>query len=339
MKKTRLLILLGLLVVIAGILFLKDNKGNDKLQQRDFAVAADNIDKIFLVDELKNQVTLTNTENGWKVNGKYDARLDAMKNLMDAITRVKFRNNVPAKQQETIFKNLITKHVKVEVYENGKPSKFYFVGGASPDGKGTYMLRQDPESGDNYSEAVITHIPGFEGYLTPRFITQEHLWRNRVVFQYGKDELKEIQVNYPNAPENGFTIKHDGGNTFSFIDWQGNNVATYDTLKLKEYMLHYKSISYEAMATEKAQGIADSLANATPAYTIKCIDKDGKINEIIAHRRKPLKPEYGIDGELLEYDTDRMYAFINGQKDLFVIQYFVFDKLTVPYLWFLSEKS
>lgn len=339
MKNAKPIIILVLLAAIAGVLYIMNQGSDSDLENREFSVDASKVDKIFLVNETQQQVTLTKVDGEWLVNNKYKARKDALKNLLETLTQVQWRNTVPKKQEEAVFKNLISKHVKVEIYSEGKPIKFYFVGGASQDGKGTFMLQQDPNTGENHPKPYVTYIPGFEGYLTPRFICEEHLWRDRVVFQYDKDELKEIEVNYPQAPKNGFKIQYSGNNEFHFFDYQGKEVQGFDTLRIKQYMLNYKSISYEAMATQKAQGIADSLHNATPYYTIKCTDKNGNVDEIIAHRRKPMKLEYDINGDPLKYDTDRLFAFINGQENLFVIQYFVFDKLTVPYLWFFEKES
>jgi hypothetical protein len=47
--------------------------------------------------------------------------------------------------------------------------KQYYVGHATQDNTGTYMLLTNPETDKNYEDPFVTHIPGFDGFLSTRY--------------------------------------------------------------------------------------------------------------------------------------------------------------------------
>ena len=44
-----------------------------------------------------------------------------------------------------------------------------------------------------------------------------------------------------------------------------------------------------------------------------------------------------LNNEPIHFDQDRMYALINNDKDVVIIQHFVFDKLTPPVSYFETD--
>jgi hypothetical protein len=67
---------------------------------------------------------------------------------------------------------MAAKSTKIEIYSKGEKVKQYYVGHATQDNTGTYMLLTNPETDKNYEEPFITHIPGFEGFLSTRYLTE-----------------------------------------------------------------------------------------------------------------------------------------------------------------------
>ncbi len=305
---------------------------------REFSVEAAKVDEIFLSDTRGNKIHLVKNEDRWDLNDNYVARPDAVKKLLETIEYVRFRNPVPENGQEQAIKNLIADHRKIEIYSQGKPIMSYFVGGQSKDGNGTYMLKQDVESGENAEQVFITEIPGFNGYLTPRYITTETAWRETTVFRYNQGELASLKLEYPTRPDEAFEFKINEGHV-SMFDAQGNEVQAFDKAMAKGYLLNYKQINFEAIATIELQQLTDSLHASTPYYIITATNNKGVENKLVAHRRKAQEGEQDPEGNQLEFDTDRLFAFINNQEELFIIQYYVFDKLTVGKSMFLNNPS
>jgi hypothetical protein len=64
---------------------------------------------------------------------------------------------------------MASKSTKIEIYSKGEKVKQYYVGHATQDNTGTYMLLTNTETDENYEEPFVTHIPGFEGFIYSLF--------------------------------------------------------------------------------------------------------------------------------------------------------------------------
>lgn len=326
-------------ILISSVLFSCTNP-NESItgdNARIFNVDSKIVDEIYLSDTEGNKCHLVKKGDKWSLNDNYTARQDAMEKLLNTIEFVKYRNPVPEKAHDQAVKNLISKHAKIEIFSQGKAIMSYFVGGQSKDGEGTYMLKQDVETGDNAEQVFITELPGFNGYLTPRYITTETLWRDRSIFSYGKGELASVKIEYPSAPNASFELKLNEGNVSAF-DLEGNELAGLNQTAAKTYLLNYKDVNFEAIATKDMSVEIDSLEAATPLYIITATNNEGTENKLVAHRRKPISDELqDSEGNPREFDTDRLFGLLNGKQELLVIQYFVFDKLTVQRSYFINN--
>ena len=175
-KNKKLLILTLLLAVAAAWLILNNESGTVKEILRDFAVKdTTSVTKIFIADragksvELERELNASGAPTGlWLVNKKYYARRDAVKTLLETLYLVEMKSYVAKTAYNTIVKQLATTGIKCEVYRSGKekPFKVFYVGGSTQDTKGTFMMLE------NSLVPFVTEIPGFDGYLTPRFFTK-----------------------------------------------------------------------------------------------------------------------------------------------------------------------
>jgi len=144
-KNTVLIISIAILALLIGVAQLTpkgsildrlkiNNKSTLKKELSNFAIKnIDDIDKIFIADKANHSVTLEKKDNIWRVNNKFNAREDAIKNLMDAIQNIRVRQPISAAEYETQIKRLATTGRKVEIYKNGALFKIYYVGGATQD--------------------------------------------------------------------------------------------------------------------------------------------------------------------------------------------------------------
>jgi len=98
------------------------------------------------------------------------------------------------------------KSTKIEIYSKGELAKQYYVGHATQDNTGTYMILTDIESGNNFEEPFITHIPGFEGFLSTRYVTDELDWRDRLLINYRPPQIKQIKLDLHEIPDSSFVI-------------------------------------------------------------------------------------------------------------------------------------
>lgn len=333
MKTNKILYLIVLvLLVVAGYFYFTDTSGtisNQEGAKFDFAIEdTATIDKIFIVNPKGQHVTINKMEDGWKINGQYNARPDNIRLLMKTFSRIELKAPVSKSAFKNVVKNIATNSTKVEIYQGGdKPSKVYYVGSATMDQRGTYMLLET--AGVKSTQPGIMHIPGFRGFLTSRFFADADQWRDAAVFKYDSKDIKNIAVTYYEKPEESFVIRKNGETT-ELLDIENNVINDFNQDRVNEYVDRYKSVYYEMIDTESSPERIDSVIASQPYFKIEVEDVAGKSTELIAYHMANYREIMDETiGEPFEFDVDRMYAHLN--KDLFVyIQFATFDNLTVP---------
>jgi hypothetical protein len=296
----------------------------------DFAITdTGSVTKIYMVNTAGKQIALEKIKAGeWKVNEKFKARNDAIKNLLLCMKNLQVRTPVAKSAIENISKQLATTSTKVEIYQNDKLIKSYYVGNDTQDGLGTFMLLTDVETGENSSLPFVMFIPGFNGFLSVRYFMDEELWRDRTVFAFFPDQIASISVDYTHLLDSSFTISLTNSNTISLADSKGRNIPDFDTAKVKQYLNYYSNIQYEALKNELRPSFRDSVIAKGAVQVITLKDREGKIH-VVKTFSKPADPNIvdPVTGKPNTEDLERMFALINDDKDMAVIQYYVFGKL------------
>lgn len=318
-KKLFRFILLGLLLIVALILMLNEHKGSYKKELRDFAIEdTSTVDKIFLVNKENKQILLEKQKGHWVLNEKYEARKDLVNLILKTLHRVKVKEPVGNAAIETIIKNMAVKSTKVEIYQNKKLVKTIYVGGPTPDSRGTYMLI------DGSNRPFVVEIPGFKGYLSTRFSTSENNWKSQMMLTYKTDEISEVSLTNNLNPEASFTIKHQKNN-LELIDKSGNAVSNFDTAKVKQYLFEFHKKAYSKFADDVPQEYIDSILQTSPMYIIdlKLTNGTEKIHKAYN------KPGWGyldFEGTPMKKDPDYFF-FLMDNGDFVYAQYFSFDPI------------
>ncbi len=332
MKKNRLtLLLFVLLAVVSGILIFTNRKSTIKEDLKDFAVKdTASITKIFMADKSPSSVTLTKEGAGqWTVNGKFAARNDAMNTLLETIMRVDVRAPVAKAGYDNVVKALSTSATKIEIYSKDKLIKTYYVGGQTQDQLGTFMMIE------NSRTPFVTYMPGFNGYLSTRYFTEESLWRDRTIFNYFVDEIASINVEYPGR-EKHHSFSIDAKN-YTATSMDEKEPPVKDTAKVGMYVGQFKHVNFEGFADGVAKPVKDSILATNPIAVITITDKKGSKDVMKAYLKMVNKRDSLLvdeHGKQLIYDVDRLFALINNGKDFVVIQHFIFDGIMVSYDYF-----
>lgn len=333
MKNKLIYLFFGVVVVIAIIIFVTNHKGTIKKELRDFAYEdTASVNKIFLADKNNNTILLERQDNVWFVNKKYVARKDAIKLLLETIASIDVKSPVPQPALPRITKLLATKSVKVEIYANDKRVKTYFVGDATPDDLGTYMILE------NSKVPFVMYKPGFNGYLTVRYFIDENDWRDVSLFPIPINKLYSVNVRAIGGQNLSFTIVRKSPYDYQLLDAQNKPVTGYDTLALKEYAadaIRAKAQSWEIYIPKER---VDSIKHAVPFVQITLKSIDGKSYNLKLYRHPNINSSTNDKAELLPYDPDIMYGLSND-KDITICQYFVFDPLLVPMDIFLKKNA
>ncbi len=323
--------LIAAAIVLAAItvwLVINSRSGTVREELRDFAVqdtAA--ITKIFLADRSGRTAELEREGNRWRLNKKYYARKDAIKVLMETLKKVSVRSMVAKSTYNTIIKELSTSGIKCEVYMNGKtkPDIVIYVGSETPDSKGTLMMLE------NSSVPFITEIPGFEGYLTPRFFLGEMEWREKTIFDFPYNEIRSVQSVYNPDSARSFRINFISDKDFSVSSpVTGQKILHPDTAVVVNYLSQFTNLNFEFFDFMMKQNQKDSMLRIPPVCTFNITGKDGKETRVKFYNIQVTPftlASTDTTGEASKYDVDRLYAFINNDKELVGVQIFAFGKI------------
>lgn len=343
MKKNRTaFIIIIVLTIIVSLLFIKTKLKTQESSSQKFAVDdTSNVTKIFLADKNNNCVTLKrNNTYSWVVNDTFAASKDIVNLLLKTMMSLDVKQPVSKSGRQQIMKLLATNSVKVEVYQKvfridlfdkikwfpfEKLTKTYYVGGATQDNLGTYMLIEGSE------EPCIIYIQGFNGFLYTRYSPLLKDWRDHTIFNLKYNQIKSIEVVIANNPEGSFRAFKKAPREFEvnmLLD-KSNNI-NYDTLKVMELFAAFENIRYESLLNDLDKSVKDTLQNSQPYIVINVEHIDGTLKTVKTYLMKAPPSQIDELGNDIIYDRDRLYALINNDKDLVVIQFYVFGRLFKP---------
>lgn len=321
-----LLILVLCMAALAAWFLMNRGSGTIRGELRDFAVKdTGSVVKIFIADKKGNQVLLERQQGaGWLLNGKQTARPDGVRLLLATLHDIEVRSPVARAAYNNVIRTIAGHGIKVELYNSNGLLKTIYVGGPTQDQYGTFMYLE------NSSAPFIVHIPGFEGYLTPRFIVNADDWMIRKVIHLTQKQLRRLHVTDRSRPGYTFTIARTDEDEFSLLDENNQPVSGVSRDKIISYLQFYEFLNYEFTEKTLTAAQADSLRQTTPFRTIVVEETGGQSTRVDLWRRPQTSSTVHKSdpaGVPFSYDIDRMNATLNGDTTLLVVQYFSFEKL------------
>ena len=339
-KNNRITIIIAaLLVVIAGLLiwnnrYISTNRGEDS----DFQVwDTASVTKIYLADRKERESLLEREPQGWVLNGTYKAHPKQVQYLLTTLYKIRIKMPVSKASHDNIVKQLASQSTKVEIYQNvprinlfnkiklfyhEKRTKVFYVGDATMDNSGTFMLKEGAD------KAYIVYIPSFRGFITTRFTANPDDWRDHTVFHENMADIQSVEIDFNEDPEGGFRIDNIGKHQYKLTRLCDNKDLPYDTLKVINFMSSFNDLRFEALFTNSLpQERIDSITSSPYVHHVVLTDKDGNTQDMKTFKKLIMNGVNDIGGEYGEVDHDRMYALIEGGKDFVLIQNYVFDKV------------
>ena len=342
MKKNRyIFIVVIVLTLVVVILFLTNSTNTLSRAMSDFAVDdTATVTKIFMSDKNNNTLTLTRRLPGfnWTVNEKYPGQNFNINLLMSTMHNLAVKRTVPLAAHNNIINQLASSSVKVEIYQwvfrinifgirlfpREKLTKVYYVGGATPDNQGSFMLME------HSSEPFITYLPGLRGFVSPIYSPIEKYWRDYAIFKKEIHEIASVKVEFTEIPDQSLEIirNQHGFDFISLID--GRKINDYDTLKIMNFISAFRNLNFEALLNDMDKHRKDSILSSSPFVVISLTDTNNVINSVKIFHKSAASGETDYKGKQLLFDLDRAYALVNGGKDFVLVQFFVFDKVLKP---------
>ena len=348
MKKKRknkiVIIIIVLLAIIGGVClsdYLYDKsgpEGKNKAKGCDFTVwDTASVTKIYLADRRERESLLERHEDGWRLNGAYTAHPKQVQYLLTTLYKVRVKMPVSKASHDNIVKQLATQSTKVEIYQNvprvnlfdkvklfyhEKRTKVFYVGHATQDNTGTFMLQEGAD------KAYIAYIPSFNGTISSRFTANPDDWRDHTIFHKTLADIQSVTVEFNEDPEGSFIVENMGKHQYKLTRLADNKELPYDTLKVINMLSSFGDLRFEALFNNTLpQERIDSITGSPYVHNIVVTDKDGNTQDMKTFRKLVLNGVTDFGGDYGDVDRDRMYALVNGGKDFVLIQNYVFDKV------------
>ena len=321
MKNKNILFIIVILFLGTCIYLLsKQDNSITRTDRRDFSIAdTSEVIKVTLSSKAPEIAVLNRqNENSWTVNGKYKARKSGIFYLLQTLQRMEIAHPVPLSMRDNVIGNLAVKGIKVEVeLKNGK-NKIFYVGGENKELTATFMMLKGA------LEPYAIHIPGFKGYLSGRFFTQEYLWRDKTVINYDNRNISSVQMQYYNVNQKDESFRITKTNMgYQLSDFETKEMIGHNPKALDTYIASFRKLYAESFITGTLN--TDSLIKTQPLFELTVTTIDNQSTAIKVFNKKAEKTIY-VDGDITMQDPERMFAFVNNE-DWMVIQTNTFKKV------------
>ncbi|MGA1544013.1 MAG: DUF4340 domain-containing protein [Saprospiraceae bacterium] len=340
-KRTRLLLILlsvaGLSYWIVSQVENKSEGGsmNQLSAERNFAVPnIEEVAKVFLADRKGNTTLLLKQKDKWLVNDRYKANPNTIENLLNTIQKIEIKYKPPKAAVNQMLTNLATEGIKVMVYdERDRLLKSYYVGGATGDELGTFIIME------GYEEPYVGHLPGWTGNIRFRFNLTGEDWRDKTVFEYPLGTIHKLSIDYPNQPQHSFSLEKRGRDYFLNrpTDKLVQKAVLVNQGLVERYLKAFEKMGAEAFENNNPR--KDSIIEQIPFALINLESTIGKSQQVSLF---PIQPAFiQVDAETGEpipsaNNIERYFAF-NLPNDLYLIQHRVFQKILLGYDYFVAN--
>ncbi len=328
MKNIKTIVILVIITVLGFVIFSKLNEKKSSLSSEaisNFAVKdTSSVDRIDLSDTQGNRMSFVKNGNEWTLDNGKCIQQHMIYVFLETFKFVAVKGPVSVGAVDNINKTLMGHHKKINIYQNGKLTKTWYVGNATRDHEGTFMLLKDPILGKS-PEPYIMYLPNMHGNLLDRFSTNPLDYVCSEIFKYDPLTINTVDVVVPDSNHLNFRIKLIERNEFELYN-NDKKIELFDTTKVRSYLNYYRKIHFEFHNRSANQIKIDSLQSAIPYYTINVTDNTGDVNRIRAYKKTAAYEQVDLSGNIMEYDPNKLWVF-NRYNELTVCQYHVFDKL------------
>jgi hypothetical protein len=328
-------ILFALLALAVWFLVIQRDSASQALRNNNFSYPdTAGISKIFLADLGERSILLERQNGGgWTVNGRFNARPDAVQTVLTTLVQIESKHPVPDAQRDFAIREIAGNHVKVEIYNRkGKRALTYFVGPPTQRNRGNFMKLEKSK------EPFVVHIPGFDGFLQTRYPLDEADWKDRSIFRYMPDAIKTLEVTYTANPDSSWALEQTGAMAYSLKSRLQDQRPVNNRAALV-YLSYYRNIGAESLLNDWHK--RDSVLASTPICTLALNRGLPDAQTVLLYYRpvnKRTKTQFDPLGNPLDFERDKYYAAYNDKRDFALVQDFVFGKLFVGPSYFVQPE-
>ena len=345
MKRKHITISAVLVVIVAAVAIFTGNRYSTLAEwESNFAVEdTASVVSIFIADKDENEVMLERVEDRWLLNGKFETNPRMVEMLLETMKKIKVKSPVSLASHDNVVRRMAAIGKKVEIYQmvyrvdifdriklfrHRKLTKVFYVGDATQDNLGTYMLMEGAEN------PYIVYLPSFRGFISTRFTPRPDDWKSHVIFNKKLTDIRSVTLKFGREAENSFRVEAAGpSGEYDLIDLTTNTkLDGYDTLKVLNFLTSFRDLRYESRLNNIMSPVRiDSIINSPALYEIDLVAHDGSAVHVSMFEKKATTvEESNMLISQIPVDFDRMYGLVNDGEDFVLLQYYVFDRVLYP---------
>lgn len=306
------------LAAVAVWMVMSDSKSTLKEQDVAFFVTdTASIDQLFFADRKGFKATLKRVNGRWMVNNKYFVREDAMKTMLSTLYRMRVKNPVPRSAYDGVIRDLSTLGVKTEIYMKGQKVRTFYVGNFTPDMTGTFMKLEESDL------PYVVYIPGFNGYLSPRFFADEQLWRDNSIMRLAPEAIKSIQISWTDTPSYNFSVQLSPQGALLYNS-ANQLVSNPNPVKLKQFVQQFRWVPVEGF--DRPNPVSKKVQATKPKLTLTVTELTGKTTTVAIFPKKQLYHPQTSEPSPYD-DLERDFFLIKETGDFGTIQRIAGDKI------------
>jgi hypothetical protein len=323
------IVLLGILGFGVYYFLVRDNESLYQESEANFTFRdTSSIGKIFLVDNEGHSILLErNKDNRWTLNKQYPAMPLQIVNILTCLKMQTALKPVSELEHDRVVKLLAGLSTKVEVYDlKGAKIRSFYVAGQGPNYHGSYMIIE------NARQPYLVEVPGFDGYLTPRYTTDLNDWRSRAQIELPADSIASISLQYSNQPLNSFLLKNIKGGLEMIVDpGVKSKFPQFNTKRAIAYLDFFKLVNAEGYLNG-SEGLDTLISNAPLRCKLDIVKTNGQTIDLDLYWvDKTDEALHSEENTATQKDNpskvDRMYAVNHGTHDTLLVQMRSFEKL------------
>lgn len=314
----------ALLLCLALSVYLNRHSSDsiNRIDRKDFSVADTSWVKEIKISSKQPEIAVLKriNENTWSINENFTASKSSIYYLLKTLQRMEVAYPIPLSIRDNVLGNLAVKGLKVEITLKDGQEKTFYVGAENKELTATYMMLE------NALEPYAVHIPGFNGYLSSRFFTNEYLWRDKTVTNVKPESITSIRILYDEQKikKESFQLRFKNGNhqlnSINADESLGEN-SNADSSKINAFRASFQELYAEAFVMSSLH--TDSLLKTKPICEIEVHTLESEKNIKLYTKATNEKA----------YDVERMYALIDD-KDWMIVQRNTFKKILIGRLDF-----
>ncbi|MCR9172773.1 MAG: hypothetical protein NXI10_09790 [bacterium] len=321
------------------VFYLMDNSGKSdgvKRELIDFAIKdTKSIDKITITDKLDRTYTLRKKNGVWEGKKGACVTQEKVKWVLDAIENIRFKGYLSDAAVERFNKQMTAQNIKVEIFQNGKWSKTWYIGPSTQDHLGQIMLLDSKESGKS-SVPVEMALGNMAGIIDPRFHADPMQWQCTHIFRLGLSEISSVDVKFNDEPQRSFKVEKSGQDVT--VSQRGKTLEGYTPQDAYRYLNNFQKVHWDVANYVLSDHQVDSVKRTVPFCVMTVTETSGKSTKLRLFRIQSKSNEKVAGLEVVNPDLNYLWCELPS-GELVKCQYFVFSPLISGHIYFPMDLS